>query len=312
MPRPFARRRCAFAAALLALSAWCADAGAWGRRGHAVIGDIASQLLKPEATFEVDVLLRDDVGADGRPSGLSTLGQVASWADDVRTLPDGRASYAYHFDDIPLCDETGAASVVSNDKSKYCADGRCASEWLKKQIAVLGDKSQSTRARNEALKWVVHLVGDLHQPLHASNHDDRGGNDVRVTFLGRRADDPVDGKVSPPYNLHTAWDRLIPNRLLDRMGDEAFDAALPDEATRRDWRRGDVDTWTLESHAIARDFVYPALPGGFRCGTPLAAVVAIDEGYVLAASDVVAAQLRRAAVRLAEVLNDTLVAPVDK
>jgi len=295
--------RVALAVALLALSAWSIDAFAWSKRAHAMVGDIATRFLTPEATREVAVLLRDDLGADEKPSGAATLGQVASWPDELRASANDRGTYNYHFDDIPIC---GGPHAI-DDRERYCKDGQCGTAWFDRQLAILEDRSQPKRLRNEALKWIVHLVGDLHQPLHASDHDDKGGNDVKVTYLGRRSDPPVDGREQRPYNLHSAWDRLIPYDEFDRVGgDAAFLADLPIEQTRKDWSVGDIRAWTAESYVLARDFLYPNLATTFTCDRPITGLVPLDADYVRPASVIAAMQIRKAGVRLAKVLNDAL------
>ncbi len=301
-----ARHKTLFAiAAIVTLTAWTQSACAWSQKAHAMVGDIATGLLTPAATLAVAELLRGDLGPDGKPSGRATLAQVASWPDEVRSLPEYRATFPYHFDDIPIC---GAVDPIG-DRAKYCRDGQCATAWFDKQLAILKDKSADRRARNEALKWIVHLVGDLHQPLHASDDEDKGGNDVKITFFGKRMDDPVEGRTQYPHNLHTAWDRLIPYRMFDeRGGYDGFLADSPSEATRRNWEVGNIDRWTMESFILARDFIYPALPTGFMCGQAITAVEALDEPYYRPASELAAAQIRKAGVRLAKVLNDALVA----
>ena len=306
-PARFARGAAAlFRTVLLVLgvaaTAWSSAALAWSARGHALVGDIATQFLGPDATRTVAALLVDDRYADDKPSGRTTLGQVASWPDELRATAEQRATGVYHYDDVPICGVP--------DRARYCADGKCATAWFAKQLAILKDRSQPRRARNEALKWVVHLVGDLHQPLHASDHDDKGGNDVQITFLGKRADDPVGGRAAAPYNLHTAWDRLIPYRAIDaRGGYDAFLADRPDAATRADWEAGTLDAWAAESFVLARDFLYPALPTDFVCERPIAGVVAVGADYDRAAEEIAAAQLRKAGVRLAKILNDALAGP---
>ena len=301
--RPCLRKAFVAVIAIVMLTAWTPSAMAWSQKAHAMVGDIATRLLTPSATLAVAELLRNDLGADGKASGRVTLGQVASWPDEVRSLPEYRATFPYHFDDIPIC----GAPDRPLDRAKYCADGQCATAWFAKQLAILKDRSAPGRARNEALKWVVHLVGDLHQPMHASDDSDKGGNDVKITFFGKRMDDPVEGRTQYPYNLHTAWDRLIPYRMFDeRGGYDAFLADLPTAATRRAWEAGDIDAWAMESYVVARDFIYPALPTGFVCGTPITALVAIGEPYYRPASEIAAAQIRKAGVRLAKVLNDVL------
>ena len=282
--------------------AWPVAASAWGARGHAMVADIATRFLTPASTLAVDRLLQDDLGADGKPSGRSTLGQIASWPDELRATPEQRATGVYHYDDIPICGVP--------DRTKYCKDGKCATAWFAKQLAILKDPSQSKLARNQALKWITHLVGDLHQPLHASDDDDKGGNDIKITFLGKRMDDPVDGRPQSPYNLHTAWDRLIPNRAIDeRGGYGAFLDDLPNAETRAAWNVGDIDAWTAESFVLSRDFIYPSLPTAFECGKPITAVLDIGESYYRPSAEIATMQLRKAGVRLAKVLNDAFAAP---
>lgn len=289
-------------ASLLLSSLWCAAAFAWGATGHAMVGDIATQFLTPAATLAVADLLRDDLLADGKPSGRATLADVASWPDELRATPEQRATGVYHYDDIPICG-------VPDDRL-YCPDGKCGTAWVHRQLTILKDPSQPPRARNEALKWITHLVGDLHQPLHASDHDDKGGNDVQITFFGKRTDDTFAGRTSPPYNLHTAWDRLIPVRMLDeRGGYERFLADKPSVESRKAWEAGDIDAWTHESFVLARDFVYPALPIDFACDRPIVGVVALGDAYYRPAAEIAAMQLRKAGVRLAKMLNDAFADP---
>lgn len=301
---PFRRalRSIAALALVASLPLWPTGALAWSARGHAMVGDLAAKLLTPSAALAVAELLTGDLGADGKPSGRTTLGQVASWPDELRATPEQRATGVYHYDDIPICGVP--------DRAKYCADGQCATAWFGRQLAILKDRSQPRQARNEALKWIVHLVGDLHQPLHASDHDDKGGNDVKITFLGKRADDPVDGRTQSPYNLHTAWDRLIPYRQFDAEGGyDRFLAAVPSADTQRAWRVGDIDAWAAESFVVARDFIYPALPTTSVCGKPITAVGDLGPEYDTPAGVIAAMQLRKAGVRLAKVLNDALNGP---
>ncbi len=299
MPVPSRSRALVAVASFVVLFAGASGAAhAWSARGHMMVGDIAARLLTPTATVAVSELLRDDLGADGKPSGRSTLGQVSVWPDELRATPEQRATGAYHFDDVPICGVP--------DKAKYCPDGKCGTEWFRKQVAVLKDRQQPPRARNEALKWIVHLAGDLHQPLHASDNNDRGGNDVQITFLGKRSDDPVAGRTPSPYNLHTAWDRLIPYQLFDTVGYDRFLADTPSAGTRADWEVGDMDQWAAESFVLARDFVYPALPAETVCGEATKVVVPIDARYDVDAEVVAGEQLRKAGVRLAKVLNEIL------
>jgi hypothetical protein len=283
--------RAAFAAALLALSA---HVFAWGPEGHRMVGDIATGLLTAKTRAQVSELLRNDRLADGELSGRRTLGELANWADEIKDFEWGRRRSSWHYDDVPLCRVP--------EYAKYCRGGRCASAQLARQIEVLGDPRAKPRSRNEALKWIVHLIGDIHQPLHAADRGDRGGNKVQVSFFGQRE--------NPPYgslNLHAIWDVQMVSRLVaDRGGERALVSAPIAETDRRAWEQGSVSDWIAESHALALDRVYAQLPVAASCGDRIAGVVAIDQSYYVSAAPVIDIQIRKAGVRLARVLNGVL------
>jgi len=280
--------------ALFLLLAQVPAAVAWGPEGHRVIGDIASRYLVPSAKAEVLELLRYDRLADGQPSGRLSLGEVANWADEIKDYEWGKRRSSWHYDDIPICD--GAR------QSAYCRNGRCASVQLERQIEILRNQGAKRRQRNEALKWVVHLVGDIHQPLHASNRADRGGNRVQVSFFGER-DNPPYGSI----NLHAIWDVHMVRRLLaERGGERAFVSVPVSDRERRDWEKGTIADWIAESHRIASDFVYPMLPGATSCPRKIHGVVEIGQTYYANAAPLIEIQLRRAGIRLARLLNETL------
>lgn len=266
---------------------------AFGPEGHRLVGDIATQHLSPKALAAVARLLRYDRLAEGSYSNRGTLGEIASWADEIKDYGWGRARGNWHYDDIPVCE--------APDPAKYCRTN-CASKRLAEQLALLADPAAPWRRRNEALKWVVHLVGDIHQPLHAANNRDNGGNTVQVSFFGSR-DNPPYGTM----NLHAIWDVHILQRLLAAQGGEAAFAAVPIAQGERDaWARGDPAAWIAESHELAKSAVYAPLPGGFACGHKSAGVLALDEAYYAQAAPLVALQIRKAGVRLAKVLNEAL------
>ena len=279
---------------LPAVFALSAPAFAWGPEGHRVVGDIASRYLNATAQEQVSELLKDDRLAAGEPSGRRTLGEIANWADEIKDFEWGKRRASWHYDDISLC---GTA-----DDAGYCRSGRCASVQLARHIEVLGDPRARPRARNEALKWVVHLTGDIHQPLHAANRGDRGGNLVQVSFFGER-DNPPYGSL----NLHALWDvRLLSRLTAERGGERALISAPISGGDRRAWERGSISVWVAESHALARDRVYAPLPVAVSCGKRIAGVVALGESYYAGAAPVVDLQIRKAGVRLARVLNDVL------
>ncbi len=280
--------------ALLALWMPAANALAWGEEGHRMVGAIADNYLTPEARRQVVALLKDDRLADGESSYRRTLGEIAYWADEIKDTPWGKRRSAWHFDDIPVCADA--------DASQYCKKGACASAQLARHLDMLANKRESIRRKNEALKWVVHLVGDIHQPLHTATHGDRGGNTVQVSFFGER-DNPPYGTI----NLHTIWDIHMVRRLTREKGGEgAVVSRGIGDAEKAVWEEGSEADWVNESHAIARTVVYPSLPAAFSCSGTIEQVLAIDQAYYSRAAPVMESQLRKAGIRLARVLNRTL------
>jgi nuclease S1 len=266
-------------------------ASAWGPQGHRTIGAIADRLLTPETHAAVLHILEDDRDKFGNPSGRTTLESVSDWADEVRGTPAQRP--AWHYDDVRIC---GAF-----DKARYCPDGQCNTGQLERLIAVLGDARAPARERDEALKWVVHLVGDIHQPLHAADNADHGGNRVPVALEGVH----TRGRE----NLHRAWDndlvqlalharnRQQPPRDIDALAAEARNL-------EHEVGRGSPDSWAKESNNLARNVAY-RYPG-FACNSPPSAMVVLDAAYLDDAERVVRERLLLAGARLANLLNQTL------
>jgi hypothetical protein len=239
----------------------------WGSVGHRIVGDIAESRLSPAVDAETRRLL----GGQG-------LGDVASWADEQRGEL-GPSVSPWHYVDIEVMDSSYVAS-------RDCKRDACVVAALQAQLAILGDRRQADSARGIALRWVIHLVGDLHQPLHAGERGDRGGNDVKVTFDGRHT------------NLHSVWDSGI-IASLDQPEPEMVQQLEGEIGRRHDIDAiagGTVVQWVMQSHDLARDVVYGNLPP----------TLDITPAYVTAAVPVIREQLLRAGVRLAALLERTL------
>ncbi|MFF3225791.1 S1/P1 nuclease [Nocardia suismassiliense] len=174
---------CALAAILLSVPP---AANAWGVQGHNTTGAIADLRLTAAARDEVGRLLA------GEPD--PTLAGVANWADEVRANdPElGKISAPWHYVNIG---ENGCVY----DPAVNGNNGQNVIEALRRQTATLADRSRPAADRGQALKFIVHFVGDIHQPMHAGYARDRGGNEVKVQYLGRST------------NLHSVWD----SRMLD-------------------------------------------------------------------------------------------------
>jgi len=165
----------ALAPALLTLSA---PAHAWGAQGHRLVAEVADTRLNPAARAEVDRLLATEPGA--------TLASIAPWADQLRAKDPGlgRRSAGWHYVNI-------AEDGCQYEPAKHCKNGNCIVEALKAQSAILGDHSLTDGERLQALKFVVHMVGDVHQPMHAGYGHDKGGNDFQLQFGNRGTNLPV-------------------------------------------------------------------------------------------------------------------------
>jgi hypothetical protein len=255
------------AAALLAGALlWSAPlaAHAWGSMGHAIVADIADRVLSSRAREEVRRLL-----------GGRGMASVAMWADEIRK--QRRETSRWHFVNIPR-------EAAGYDAARDCARGQCIVAALERQLEILGDPSRGPRARTDALKFVIHLAADLHQPLHCIDDGDRGGNDVKVRWFGRKTD------------LHRVWDSDILAQA--RLSTAQQTARLRErvlEMPRRDaLQLGSVRDWVDEAHGLAVDAY--ALPPGRQLGAE----------YYASVSDVVDLQLMRAGLRLARLLDDAL------
>jgi hypothetical protein len=183
--------------------------------------------------------------------------------------------------DIPI-DKPGL------DMARDCPNGNCVIAAIAAMRAKLRDPATAADQRREALMFVIHFVGDMHQPLHSSNHGDRGGNEVHIVFHGQ------------PGNLHGLWD----GGLLARMGkeDDLFARLSAASARRRKkFAKGSVSDWAEQAHKLAQQMVYGRLPNA----APDAAL-AIGADYERRADAVIELQIERAGARLAAVLNQDL------
>ena len=268
------------------------EALAWGPQGHRTVGAIADRLLTPAARAAVGELLGDDLDKFGNPSGRTTLESVSVWADEIRGTASDEPRW--HYDDVPVC---GWAP-----REAYCPGGQCNSAQLERLMGVLADKGSPLRERNEALKWVVHLVGDIHQPLHAADNGDHGGNQVQVALEGAR----TRGRE----NLHRAWDNELVARALharNRQQPPPDIDALAEEARRlvAQAGQGTPREWARQSNSLARNVAYHY--PGFACGSVPGGIVVLDRAYQLEAEDIVRERLILAGGRLANLLNENLV-----
>ena len=198
----------------------------WGSKGHEIIAAIAETHLTDTARKRIKELL---------PQG-TTLGDASTWPDKAgRQIPD---MDAYHFINFPK-------DANTYDQHRDCKLRNCIIEAISWYMQVLKSPDAPRNEKRIALRFIAHLVGDIHQPLHAGFAEDRGGNSIDVRFYGRKE------------NLHSLWDTALieleqgtPAEIAGRIQATATDA------DRQQWQQGTPADWALESLAIVRAQVY--------------------------------------------------------
>ncbi len=238
----------------------------WGVTGHRTIGKIAADHLTPQAQTAVHELIGD-----------TTLADVSTWPDEVRGQPAYRHTAPWHYINLPpglsFADFEGKVNGMVQE-NVYSA--------LQQQEQILGSPASTRPQKIEALKYIVHFIGDLHQPMHVSREEDKGGNTIQLNYDGNGT------------NLHALWD----SKLIDHQGltfeqmAAAYDHATP--AQIKQWQSDPLIRWIWES---------------YQASTKLYAEVdtmksrAIDDSYYEAHIGIVQDRIEKAGIRLAGVLN---------
>ena len=278
--------------AALAAAALSNDVLAWGPEGHEIVAAIARGYLTPPVRQKVDEMLASD------PDTLTahTMLDESNWADRYRN--SHKETGEWHYVDIEL-DHPDLKSACfdfpapDGPASKGPAHD-CIVNKLSQFTQELANPGTAAAERLVALKFVLHFVGDLHQPLHAVDNHDKGGNCVLVSLGGLRV-----------VNLHSYWDTVVVTGLGEDP--QAVAESLARQITPENqaaWEKGDPQSWALESFEVARTVVYQAhsSPG---CGLD-PSPIGLPSGYADLASRTVTLQLEKAGVRLAALLNHAL------
>ena len=278
---------------LVWLSLFASAVFGWGAEGHRITALMAEDMLSPRARIAVNQLL------DG-----GSLTEAALYMDVYRDALKREipGSERWHFNNIPVCGEfTGAIP---------CPDGHCASTQIPRQFAILADQTKTKEERLQALRFMIHLVGDIHQPLHAADDNDLGGNRKPVLMPGAEF----------PRNLHAVWDSDIVKVATRGLAEATVAQELITQHKKdfANWMRGDVIAWISDSYVLAKKMVYGKLPG-FACGMlegkpaglfddkPWPATpYPLPQEYVTGAAGVMPLLLARAGARIGGMLNTAL------
>jgi hypothetical protein len=257
---------------------------AWGAVGHKTIATIAQDRLAPSAKKAIRRLL----GPGQNLASVSTWADMVAHTDRTETAP-------WHYIQVNVRQEQNVY-----DLEDVCGDHQCVVDQIEKDESILRDRWSSFGAKKEALKFLVHFVGDVHQPLHCAEDNDRGGNEKWFRYYGAKHDSSRYTWV----NLHSFWDNLLevkakesPRKLATRL-EQNFTAE--DAAS---WQNDDPKAWAYESYRVARDHIYSELPSGpllekNRWGRDLP-----EDYYTDQMRQIVDERLEKAGVRLAYVLN---------
>lgn len=253
---------------------------AWGPEGHEVVGTLAEAMLSNTAKTGVQGVL-----------GNVTLASVANWADQIRN--QRQETYNWHFVDIPRSVATfddGRDCFLPNDTHPGAATDHmnCVVDRITYFKQVLADTTKTPTERQEALKFIIHFVGDIHQPFHAIG-DARGGNDNHITEFGSTT--CGSGKC----NLHGAWDTgMIMHTGMDVNAYVQHLQTLI--AANQMTASGNPEDWANESHTFSQAAWLD--DGGV-----------LDDTYYNAQIQVVDKRLALAGLRLAALLEDVFGTP---
>ena len=233
---------------------------AWGQTGHRVVAEIAQNHLSKKAQKAIHGLM-----------GHESLVEASTWMDDIKSDDAYDHTHAWHYVTIP--DGQNYQTAEKNEKGD-------AYEAIERMIQTLKNEKADQQAQKEALRMLVHLVGDIHQPLHVGNGEDRGGNDVKIKWFYDRS------------NLHRIWDSEMIDSKQYAYSELALQTDHPHQEMPAEYRDTDKDRWIMEAMAL-RPQVYAIGEKEY-----------LSYEYMYKNWATVKDQLHRAGLRLAAILND--------
>lgn len=249
------------------------DALAWGRFGHRAAGKLAESRLSPAALAAVRSLLEPG----------ESLADASTWADEVRR--EFPQSGPWHYVNVPITEEKYSA--------RFCPEEGCVVSKIAEFRQVVADRNAPRIERQRALRFLIHFVEDMHQPLHVGDRKDKGGNDTQVQFFGKGS------------NLHRVWDSGILERAYqDDLSLFKDVRELAGSAEAANWSGGTVESWADESLDLARKaYLQPDTEANLRSGSKL------GEAYQVIHLPVARRRVAQAGVRLAKILNEVFETP---
>lgn len=259
LPRFVARPLLLFIVLAVSHTAFC-----WGLTGHRVVGEIAQQHLSKKAKKEISKII-----------GRETLAWWANWPDFIKSDSTWNHASPWHYVDLP----------GHMDKDHFIAElkklpGKNLYTQIPAMVAQLKDKSLPVEQRRVALSFLVHLVGDLHQPLHVGREEDQGGNKIVVYWFGEKT------------NLHSVWDTKFIESQQYSYTEYAKLLDIADQAQVKAWQSSSLEDWFYESHVLS-DSIYDGAPAESK----------LSYRYNYQFQRMLNEQLLKGGVRLAALLN---------
>ena len=235
----------------------------WGKTGHRIVGEIAERQL----TDEVKEIVYDIL--DGE-----SLSSVSTWPDEMRSNPNFKEWDKWHYVNLPL----------DKEYQEILHDGDNIVRIIERATAILKSPTADKEMKKFYLKYLVHLVGDLHQPMHTGRYEDYGGSKITLKFQGRKGEETNT-------NLHVLWD----TNLIDdfKMSFTEWSNHLENKNRKKEVQQKDVLDWTFESHWYARDIYKNTPPNSY-----------LSYDYVYQYQPILEKRLYEAGKRLGNLLNE--------
>ncbi len=261
-----------------------APAAAWWDYGHKTIAKIAMLEVSPSTRAQILRLLRNSAQLDTPTCPAATIEDASVWPDCIRAMTD-RFSYTatWHYQNVNICRPF--------DMRTPCRDGNCVSAQVERHLRLLKDDNLPTRERLASLAFLVHFVGDMHQPMHSGDRSDRGGNGFAAYYSRIRS------------NLHSIWDGYLAERAITTPQADARGIMAEHGGDREAIRAGTVADWAEEAWGVSRQFAY-----GTMLQDPCAEVPSeppvLNQTQIAELIPVVRTQIARGGYRLARLLDE--------
>lgn len=241
----------------------------WGVTGHRVVGEIAQRHLTKKAKKELQNLI-----------GMESLSLWANWADFIKSDTTHTWDHVSKWHYVNLPGNLGKEDFLAALQN---LKGENLYTQIKALTTELKDKSLTIEKRQIALRFLVHFVGDLHQPLHVGREEDLGGNRVKVSWFDKQT------------NLHTVWDSEIVEFQQYSYTEYACNLDIANEEEVKNWQQSSLEEWFYESYVLANK-VYASVPADGKLGYKYNYIFKTDLDL----------QLLKGGLRLAKILNEAL------